>query len=371
MFLSWEGHHRSLVKAISWRLAGSVDTLILSYLVTKNLVFAGSIASAEAITKTVLYYIHERAWTIIPWGKRSRRRRMGLHWRIWIAQGLTAAGDLTFHLRRLFNPAGLGMIGSFVFCFAIALSPPLVRLKPSVMTGSPVATGYPESGLTATALLERATTQSVVLDPSHEGSYRAPEPTELPRVTETPPQALKTAAQVEIPKRNLLDHDHATEVQQMLIQLGYLSRSATGISGPLSRKALKAFKSDHNLPADEIWDEATERTLFGGSTGEAEPFVGIWGVDASACSPRLNRKGFLPAVIDGRGAWAGETSCALESKKHTASGWEVVAVCSNGRDRWTANIRLIISGDQLTWTSERGSQSYLRCQPGLGVARVL
>ncbi|PYV13292.1 MAG: hypothetical protein DMG21_21375 [Acidobacteria bacterium] len=263
MFLSWEGHHRSLVKAISWRLAGSVDTLILSYLVTKNLVFAGSIASAEAITKTVLYYIHERAWTIIPWGKRSRRRRMGLHWRIWIAQGLTAAGDLTFHLRRLFNPAGLGMIGSFVFCFAIALSPPLVRLKPSVMTGSPVATGYPESGLTATALLERATTQSVVLDPSHEGSYRAPEPTELPRVTETPPQALKTAAQVEIPKRNLLDHDHATEVQQMLIQLGYLSRSATGISGPLSRKALKAFKSDHNLPRRQYGRGGTFRGNLG------------------------------------------------------------------------------------------------------------
>ena len=158
-------------------------------------------------------------------------------------------------------------------------------------------------------------------------------------------------------------------VAQRLIQLGYLSVSATGVWGPLSRKALRAFKSDHDLMADENWDEATERILFGGDVEQSETFVGIWGVDASACSPRLNRKGFLPAVIDGEGAWAGETFCAFERKKRTAGGWDVVANCSNTHDRWTANVRLIINGDQLTWTSERGSVSYLRCQPGLGVAR--
>jgi hypothetical protein len=141
--------------------------------------------------------------------------------------------------------------------------------------------------------------------------------------------------------------------------------------GPLSRKALRAFKSDHDLTADENWDEVTERSLFSGDVEQAEAFVGIWGSDASACSPRLNRKGFLPAVIDGEGAWAGETFCTFERKKHTAEGWDVVAKCSNTHDRWTANVRLIINGDQLTWTSERGSVSYLRCQPGLGVARSL
>ncbi len=160
-------------------------------------------------------------------------------------------------------------------------------------------------------------------------------------------------------------------MQQRLIQLGYLSASATGVWGPLSRKALRAFKLDHGLSADETWDESTERSLFSSDVEQAEAFVGIWAVDASACSPRLNRNGFLPAVIDRTGAWAGETFCTFERKKHTAKGWDVVANCVNTHDRWTANVRLTISGDQLTWTSERGSASYLRCQPGLGLARAL
>ena len=67
----------------------------------------------------------------------------------------------------------------------------------------------------------------------------------------------------------------------------------------------------------------------------------------------------------------GETFCAFDRKKRTASGWDVVANCSNTHDRWSANVRLTINGDQLTWTSERGSVSYHRCQPALGVARSL
>src|SRR5919198_1016060 len=123
MFLTaWEGHHRSLVKAISWRVAGSLDTLILSYLVTKSAVFAGSIASAEAITKTLLYYAHERAWTLIPWGRRSRQHCTRFHWRIWTARRITAALDLISRVRNLFSPARAGMIASFVFCFVIALT---------------------------------------------------------------------------------------------------------------------------------------------------------------------------------------------------------------------------------------------------------
>lgn len=72
MFLpSRDSHRRSIAKAISWRVTGSIDTFILSWLITGNLKFAGSIASIEVITKVVLYYLHERAWTIIPFGKRA------------------------------------------------------------------------------------------------------------------------------------------------------------------------------------------------------------------------------------------------------------------------------------------------------------
>ena len=57
---------RSITKAVSWRVVGSLDTLLLSYLFTGNLVIAGSIASVETLTKTVLYYLHERAWGAVP-----------------------------------------------------------------------------------------------------------------------------------------------------------------------------------------------------------------------------------------------------------------------------------------------------------------
>lgn len=66
-----ETHGRSLVKAISWRATGSIDTFVLSWLITGSVGFAGSIASVEVFTKITLYYLHERAWSFIPFGKRQ------------------------------------------------------------------------------------------------------------------------------------------------------------------------------------------------------------------------------------------------------------------------------------------------------------
>lgn len=47
-----ETHGRSIAKAVSWRITGSIDTFALSWLITGNVVSAGSIASAEVITKS-------------------------------------------------------------------------------------------------------------------------------------------------------------------------------------------------------------------------------------------------------------------------------------------------------------------------------
>lgn len=64
-----ESRIRSIAKAVSWRVVGSLDTLFLSYLFTGSLAVAGSIASMETVTKTVLYYLHERAWGLMPRGR--------------------------------------------------------------------------------------------------------------------------------------------------------------------------------------------------------------------------------------------------------------------------------------------------------------
>jgi uncharacterized membrane protein len=64
-----DAHLRSLLKAVSWRLLGSLDTFILSFLVTGRLRYAASIAGGEALTKIVLYYLHERLWRRVAWGR--------------------------------------------------------------------------------------------------------------------------------------------------------------------------------------------------------------------------------------------------------------------------------------------------------------
>ena len=64
-----EKPYRSVVKTISWRTVGTLDTMIVSYFVTGSLVMAASIGSIEVITKMALYYFHERAWNKISFGK--------------------------------------------------------------------------------------------------------------------------------------------------------------------------------------------------------------------------------------------------------------------------------------------------------------
>jgi uncharacterized membrane protein len=64
-----ERHHRSLAKAVSWRLTGSLDTFMISFILTGHIKLAGSIAATELLTKIGLYYLHERAWAFVSWGR--------------------------------------------------------------------------------------------------------------------------------------------------------------------------------------------------------------------------------------------------------------------------------------------------------------
>jgi len=64
-----EKAYRSIVKTISWRAVGTLDTIIISYLITGSLKMAASIGSIELFTKMILYYYHERAWNKISLGK--------------------------------------------------------------------------------------------------------------------------------------------------------------------------------------------------------------------------------------------------------------------------------------------------------------
>jgi sulfate adenylyltransferase large subunit len=65
-----ETHGRSIAKALSWRVTGSLDTFVLTLVITGSGVWAGSVAATEIITKIVFYYLHERAWSFVRWGRR-------------------------------------------------------------------------------------------------------------------------------------------------------------------------------------------------------------------------------------------------------------------------------------------------------------
>lgn len=61
---------RSITKSVSWRVIGTVDTILISWIVTGEATVAFSIGSIELLTKMILYFFHERIWNTIKWGKK-------------------------------------------------------------------------------------------------------------------------------------------------------------------------------------------------------------------------------------------------------------------------------------------------------------
>jgi uncharacterized membrane protein len=68
-FRAAETHARSILKAISWRTLGTLDTFAISWFITGRFEIAGSIAGLELATKIAWYYLHERVWAAINWGR--------------------------------------------------------------------------------------------------------------------------------------------------------------------------------------------------------------------------------------------------------------------------------------------------------------
>ena len=70
-----ESNKRHLIKTFSWRLIGTLDTMILSWIITGNPLTSLQIGAAETITKMLLYYGHEKLWYRIGFGLNIFRKR--------------------------------------------------------------------------------------------------------------------------------------------------------------------------------------------------------------------------------------------------------------------------------------------------------
>lgn len=66
---------RHLLKAVSWRMLGTIDTMVLAWIITGDPYTGLQIGATEVLTKMVLYYLHERAWYQINFGLDDRKNK--------------------------------------------------------------------------------------------------------------------------------------------------------------------------------------------------------------------------------------------------------------------------------------------------------
>ena len=74
----WNSRKRHVAKTVSWRVVGTLDTMLLAWIITGNPMTGLKIGLAEVITKMILYYLHERTWYRIDFGIADKRKGKAL-----------------------------------------------------------------------------------------------------------------------------------------------------------------------------------------------------------------------------------------------------------------------------------------------------
>jgi peptidoglycan hydrolase-like protein with peptidoglycan-binding domain len=264
----------------------------------------------------------------------------------------------------------VGTIVLFLLSFAAA------RWLPDLMVSSPDNVSKPTAG-SSTSASEVTTTSREQSD-----NIRIVTPNPLiPRVirrssspnaevSDLPPQIEISSPPVTVPESlntvtapqqlDLNEIENAKRVQQRLIDLGFLFGAADGVWGQGSRRALREFKAANGIGEGDTWDEATEERLLRArdvkvaNTSDLS-FIGGWGNDPAECRES-------PIKITARRADAFGTACEFRSTQRESSNvWRLRAECSSKTERWNANIRFTVSTSKLTWSSERGTTTYVRC----------
>jgi len=62
---------RSITKAVTWRIISTLMTMIIVYLVSGQLCLAINVGLIDIFIKLTFYYIHERLWNTIVWGRKK------------------------------------------------------------------------------------------------------------------------------------------------------------------------------------------------------------------------------------------------------------------------------------------------------------
>lgn len=65
---------RHLLKTLTWRILGTMDTMLLAWLITGDPMTGLKIGMAEMVTKMLLYFLHEKAWYNFDFGVEEKRK---------------------------------------------------------------------------------------------------------------------------------------------------------------------------------------------------------------------------------------------------------------------------------------------------------
>jgi Putative peptidoglycan binding domain len=271
--------------------------------------------------------------------------------------------------------ARVWIVGAIVlFLVSFLLSFAAVRWLPDLMTNSPDNASKPIA-VTSISTSEPAPVEQS--DNSQGVTTKRVIPIVIQRktsldaeVSDSPPRSeissplttvVDMANTVSIPQLlDLREIENAKQVQQRLIDFGFLFGTADGIWGQRSRRALQEFRAANGIGESDTWDEPTQERLLSAPDAKAAntseiSFIGGWGVDVAECRDS-------PITITARRAEGFGASCEFHStQRESSNAWRLRAECSSNTERWTANIRLTVSTSKLTWSSERGTTTYVRC----------
>lgn len=67
---------RHIAKTITWRIVGTIDTMILAWVISGDPMIGLKVGGAEVVTKMILYYLHERGWYRLDYGLEQRKKRI-------------------------------------------------------------------------------------------------------------------------------------------------------------------------------------------------------------------------------------------------------------------------------------------------------
>lgn len=66
-----DAHHRSILKALSWRVCATTTTILIVFAFTRKIVLSTGVGAVVAVVNLILYYLHERAWGAVGFGKKE------------------------------------------------------------------------------------------------------------------------------------------------------------------------------------------------------------------------------------------------------------------------------------------------------------